>query len=72
MDLAIDRTYLYDRIKTIYSEIHDQNNCSSSKINFGEPSLKLKQLRYLPFLSEQLSGEECCWVYSYIILEDEC
>ena len=26
MDLVIDRTYLYDRITTIYSEIHDQNN----------------------------------------------
>ena len=41
--------------------------CSNSKINFGYFSLKIKQLRYLLFSSQQLPA----WVYSYIILEDE-
>ena len=44
--------------------------CSSSKINFEDFSLKIKQLRYLLFSSQQLPA----WprVYSCIILQDEC
>ena len=53
----------------LHPEIHDKNTLQQKqKINFGDFSLKVKQLRYLLFSSQQLPA----WVYSYIILEDEC
>ena len=65
---VIDRTCLYDKTKAICLKYTTKILCSNSKINFGDISLKIKQLRYLLFSSQQLPA----WVYSCIILEDEC
>ena len=44
MEFAIDRTYLYDKVKAICSEMHDKNTLQS-KLNFGDPSLKYQVIK---------------------------
>ena len=67
---VLDRTFLYDTIKAICSEIHDNNTLQQQQNNFEDFLLKIKQLRYLLFSSQQLPAWP--WVYSCIILQDEC
>ena len=42
MEFTIDRTCLYDTFKAICSEKRQKKLCCNSKINFGDPSLKIK------------------------------